>query len=186
MRGCIDGCTTDADCQNDSFCDGPERCVADQCFGPLRPVDCDDGNECTTDTCDEDVRGCVYDGCDGGVVSPDAGRPPDFDPAVHYAGEFLVAPAPSLGCPPASYAVGSVTFSRAGGDLRVMADRFLLTQSPAPTDGNFRVTGTDGSCSNVSFEGSFDNADQFMANWSASCGAICGNQMRAVFGERND
>lgn len=184
-RGCISGCVEDADCQNDSYCDGPERCIGDQCFAPIRAIDCNDGNECTTDTCSEETLGCVYTGCDAGTVTDGGGPPPEFDPDVHYAGTFVVAPAPSLGCPPSSYAIGNITFTRTDEELRVRADRFTLTQRPPPAGNMFRVTGTDSGCTSVSLEGAFENGDQLMATWNANCGT-CGMQTRMIFGERDD
>ena len=188
--GCRAGCANNADCNNGLYCDGVETCVAGQCFAATRPVDCDDGNECTIDSCDDVAAGCRYTpaaGCDAGVAG-DGGRPvPDFDPAVHYNGHFVIAPAPSLGCPPASYAVGSLMFRVVGETLEVMADRFRLTQTPVPMDGNFAVSSSaDSQCTTVSLSGTFTNANLLNATWNASCGATCGMQSRDIVGERND
>jgi hypothetical protein len=46
VPGC---CTANADCADASLCTANERCVAGQCVSD--PVDCNDGNPCTGDTC---------------------------------------------------------------------------------------------------------------------------------------
>jgi len=55
--GCGPECTVNADCQNGSFCDGIESCIAGRCFDRPDP-DCNDGVSCTVDSCDETTRGC--------------------------------------------------------------------------------------------------------------------------------
>jgi hypothetical protein len=52
------GCTDDSECDNANACDGLERCIAGGCR-PGSPLDCDDGNHCTDDSCDPG-SGCVY------------------------------------------------------------------------------------------------------------------------------
>jgi len=185
--GCIDACTSDDDCQDGSFCNGIEQCMRGSCF-PGRAADCDDGNACTIDECSTASNGCVYeiaDGCDAGLSPRDGGMPPvDFDPSVHYDGRFLVAPAPSLGCPPASYSFGEITMSRTATELTVMAGRFTLIQAPPPTGAAFDVMGTDGNCPTVRLQGMFMNSNQLEATWNATCGGFCGSQTREIFGER--
>ncbi len=51
-------CSTNADCDNHNACDGVETCVAGKCQSGT-PPHCDDGNPCTTDTCDP-TNGCTY------------------------------------------------------------------------------------------------------------------------------
>ncbi|MBO6937712.1 MAG: hypothetical protein JJ863_22275 [Deltaproteobacteria bacterium] len=186
-QGCVDACTTDDDCQDGSFCNGIEQCMRGSCF-PGRAADCDDGNSCTVDECSTASNGCVYeiaDGCDAGLSPADGGMPPvDFDPLEHYDGRFLVAPAPSLGCPPASYSFGQITMTRTASELTVTADRFTLTQAPPPTGADFDVMGTDGNCPSVRLQGSFMNSNQLEATWNASCSGFCGSQTREIFGER--
>ena len=52
----------DAPCDDDDACTREDRCAASQCRGT--PIDmrraCDDGNDCTFDTCDQRL-GCVHD-----------------------------------------------------------------------------------------------------------------------------
>ena len=57
--GCFEPavCQTNDDCDDDLFCNGVERCLAGQC-DPGVPFVCDDGNECTADTCDELADAC--------------------------------------------------------------------------------------------------------------------------------
>ena len=49
-------CVGDADCADGNACNGAERCV-DQTCQPAPPPLCNDGNSCTTDSCDP-VSGC--------------------------------------------------------------------------------------------------------------------------------
>lgn len=51
-------CTEDAECDDGLFCNGFERCALGRCEGG-RPVECDDGIDCTTDRCDEGADACV-------------------------------------------------------------------------------------------------------------------------------
>ncbi|MEM9731742.1 MAG: malectin domain-containing carbohydrate-binding protein, partial [Myxococcota bacterium] len=50
-------CTSQADCDNGSFCDGVETCVAGSCLSGS-PVVCDDGIACTVDSCNETADAC--------------------------------------------------------------------------------------------------------------------------------
>lgn len=50
-------CTVDGDCDDGSVCTGVESCVDDICT-PGTPLDCDDLNPCTDDTCDA-LTGCA-------------------------------------------------------------------------------------------------------------------------------
>jgi hypothetical protein len=49
-------CVSDSDCPNDDLC-APQHCAEDRC-APLPPVVCDDGDECTGDTCDPGTGTC--------------------------------------------------------------------------------------------------------------------------------
>jgi hypothetical protein len=59
-------------CGDAGVCTGSDTCVAGSCeAGP--PLDCDDDDECTADSCDE-LLGCVHDPIPGcGVVIPTTG-----------------------------------------------------------------------------------------------------------------
>jgi Dictyostelium (slime mold) repeat len=52
-------CKNDGDCSDGDVCNGLERCdPAGSCvIGP--PLDCNDNNQCTVDTCDK-VNGCIH------------------------------------------------------------------------------------------------------------------------------
>jgi hypothetical protein len=52
-------CLHDSDCYNGFACDGQERCVDGVCM-PGEPLICDDGNDCTIDSCSEEEAGCVF------------------------------------------------------------------------------------------------------------------------------
>ncbi len=54
-------CQTDADCSDDVFCNGEERCVADIGCLPGEPPSCDDGISCTADSCDAGADACAND-----------------------------------------------------------------------------------------------------------------------------
>lgn len=62
-------------CTNGNACDGIETCVAGICYAGA-PADCDDGNPCTTDTCDPIGGQCAHlPGCcsrDGDCTDADA------------------------------------------------------------------------------------------------------------------
>jgi hypothetical protein len=63
-------CTTDPDCQDDTLCNGRERCEANRCV-PGTAVRCDDGVECTVDRCDPLTGVCASTAdtarCDDGM-----------------------------------------------------------------------------------------------------------------------
>ena len=51
-------CAVIGDCDNGCFCDGAEQCTAGVCVAGAAP--CADAIACTTDTCNESVRGCAH------------------------------------------------------------------------------------------------------------------------------
>ncbi len=53
-------CATDADCQDSNVCDGIETCNPATKLCESTPLNCDDGNMCTADSCDP-VSGCIND-----------------------------------------------------------------------------------------------------------------------------
>ncbi len=57
IRALDSTCTTDADCDDGLSCSGVETCVNGSCVAG-DPISCDDGVECTVDTCDE-LTSCV-------------------------------------------------------------------------------------------------------------------------------
>lgn len=56
----IEACTNDAECDDGLYCNGAELCVNQVCSSGT-VVTCNDGVECTTDSCDEDNDVCVND-----------------------------------------------------------------------------------------------------------------------------
>lgn len=50
-------CAVDSDCDDGLVCNGTETCVAGECQ-PGTPIECDDGIDCTVDSCDEGIGDC--------------------------------------------------------------------------------------------------------------------------------
>jgi len=189
-QGCTAGCTVAEDCSDGMFCNGVERCIAGDCFNG-DAADCDDGNMCTTDVCDPVLNGCRYEtapGCDAGTSTIDAGMPCDaFVSGTHYAGTFRFLPVQASACFRATFTIDQLAFSVSGGALHVQADRFDLTESPAPTGSVFHVRYTDSGCGTYELMGTFSCADRFSGTWRASFSgdcAVCANQNAMVVGIR--
>jgi Dictyostelium (slime mold) repeat len=89
QSGCKHEVTVGVSCSDGKACNGEETCSASGACAPGVPLLCNDGNECTADSCN-DVSGCVYDlssnqgktctasgcggsTCNGGVCSPASG-----------------------------------------------------------------------------------------------------------------
>lgn len=182
--GCRTGmpsaCTVDADCQDGAFCNGPERCV-----GPAgsrtcvtgTPIDCDDGNACTNDACDEAGDGCSYaiaDGCDAGTAVTDGGVPCEpFDPATDYPGTFSVRPTVASSCLRATWTIDNLTFSTSGGALRATAPSFTLTSASVPTGPDFRLEYQDVGCARHELTGTFMCANRFRGTWRVTFEGEC-------------
>lgn len=192
--GMAGACTNAAECDDGNYCNGVEDCI-----GPAgnrvcvigTDVDCDDGNSCSIDMCDETTDGCRYElapGCDAGMPSGDGGAPcPDFDPTMHYPGTFTFRPSALSACmASATYNVNEIAISRSAGSLSIRADRFTLSQAPAPADGSFDVSFTD-SCASFRLVGAFTCANQWSGMWTATFSgacATCPGQSLAVRGSR--
>jgi hypothetical protein len=181
-RGCVSSipteCELDADCDDGAICNGTERCL-----GPAgertcvagSAFDCDDGNTCTTDACDDAIEGCRYTaapGCDAGTSTLDGGTPCEAFATADYVGSYTFRPSAAAACTGVSFNVSEITVSVSGDVLTVRADRFTLTQSPAPTDGTFDARFSDG-CATVRLEGAFTCADRWTGTWTASFGGAC-------------
>ena len=54
------GCTGNAECDDGAYCNGAETCQDGLCVD-WPPPDCDDGDDCTIDTCDEGTDSCSND-----------------------------------------------------------------------------------------------------------------------------
>jgi hypothetical protein len=89
-------CTLDSECDNGLYCDGAETCVEGACT-PGDAVVCDDGDDCTSDECDEDADECVSTAVTGVAPAVDEARISNTTgdseiPAVSWTGsEFGVA-----------------------------------------------------------------------------------------------
>ncbi len=53
------GCEFDSDCDDGAYCNGAETCVSGACTAGT-PVSCDDGQACTTESCNEATDSCDY------------------------------------------------------------------------------------------------------------------------------
>lgn len=70
---CVVECVTDADCDDSDVCDGAETCDTNN--GTCQqgtPLSCDDGNDCTSDTCDA-TAGCQYSNVNDGTTCTTSG-----------------------------------------------------------------------------------------------------------------
>jgi hypothetical protein len=56
IDACV-GCVTNPECDDGLYCNGIETCVTGTCQSGA-PVDCDDGNTCTDDSCNEGADSC--------------------------------------------------------------------------------------------------------------------------------
>lgn len=200
-RGCTTSssdCTTPEDCMvGRGFCDGLWTCIVGTCYAS-EPRDCDDGNECTVDSCDPAASGgaggCSYvaaTGCDAGAVPTDGGAPvcDPFVPATGYSGTFRVSPRQLLDCSfLLSYNMQDVTFSVSGSTLTVTgAPSFPAVLTGAvPTGSTFTVSGSSG-CGAYTLTGTFSCANVFMGTFSRTLSsdcAICGSASAPILGRR--
>lgn len=89
VNGCMHEATAGVSCSDGKVCNGEETCDASGACQPGPALRCDDGNECTADSCN-DTTGCVFDlnanqgkactasgcggsACNGGVCTPTSG-----------------------------------------------------------------------------------------------------------------
>ncbi len=145
----IDGCNADGSCfhqpdntktcDDGSICTQQDKCVDGVCQG-LNPIICNDGNPCTTDTCDP-VAGCLYtfnsdpcedgsqcttgDKCFNGICQPgplkncNDNNPCTFDQChpqsgcTHQNNDGAGCTAPSSKCP-SGQCVGGTCMSKPG------------------------------------------------------------------------
>ncbi len=180
--GCVAGCSNNEDCNDGQMCNGVEMCVRMECVNAesapslVHPVECNDGNDCTEDRCDEDAMGCVsINMCDSGV-GHDGGGPDPFDPATGYAGRFVLGASMGLSTtctelPGGGFGISTVTFTNSG-SLTVMGGGITMTGT-SPTGASFRVTGTYG-CGVFTMEGTFTDSENFSGTFNADLGG-CGS-----------
>ncbi len=69
---CSDSCFVDADRDDGDFCNGTETCDSDLVCQPGVPEVCDDGEDCTDDTCDAQDE-CVYTPNDNNTCTDNVG-----------------------------------------------------------------------------------------------------------------
>ena len=89
----------------------------------------------------------------------------------------------------ASYGFGEVRFRRSAEALQVEADWMTLEQRPPPDGPDFDVSYVHGACSVMRLRGSFSNARQFDAEWTAAMSSgcsFCPDQRQTVAGVRAD
>ncbi len=55
----VDAAICGGSCDDGLFCNGVEVCTEDGCLS-VAPPDCDDGDECTDDSCSDGARACVH------------------------------------------------------------------------------------------------------------------------------
>ena len=112
LSGCADPaapavvaeCTRNGVCDDGVFCNGEERCVEGRCAAG-EPVACDDGVDCTTDSCDETRWACRHqapdadaDGYADAACKDQRARPlgddcDDADPSRHPGAPEVCDPA---------------------------------------------------------------------------------------------
>lgn len=90
-------CNSDSDCSDYIYCNGIEKCINGRCI--KEPVICDDGKECTEDTCNETTKSCVFiphnELCDdqnpcNGIERCEPSQAPHDDPSGCVAGTPIV------------------------------------------------------------------------------------------------
>ena len=81
-------CATDDECDDGVYCNGDEYCHPSGVCRRTPPVDCNDDDGCTVDTCDEVTASCLHvlTDADGDLYGPESCGGPDCDdtdPAIH-------------------------------------------------------------------------------------------------------
>lgn len=179
-------CNVAADCDDHDFCNGTETCSLHHCYH-LADRNCDDGNACTTDSCDSVAQSCSYTTiCDSGVVTTDAGptctaftAPDDFN------GMYTFLPSQAQACGGANYTISEITLSVSGGVITATTGPSgAIVMTGTITGTSFDVTATVGT--NVyHLTGSFACRERFTGHWTATVhGVGCGNQDVDVRGSR--
>jgi hypothetical protein len=181
--GCIPepptSCETPADCEVGAFCIGEWSCAPEfGCqFVSLR--DCDDGDECTIDVCDEDARACVSaprdaDGDGHGDMACGGDDCDDADPSVGPSTAELCDGADqdcdgavdeTFECPLGAGEPCTTSCSSAG--TRACGDTCGWGECAPPAE---ICNGTDDDC-----DGTPDEGYACVAGSSASCPTGCGS-----------
>lgn len=160
-------CTTNADCQDDDFCNGEERCDPEfGCMEPAGPRECADSDPCTVDECDTELNMCTFT-CDPTIAGCEEECP--VDP---YSGCFSIATTVAQTCAMGyvSYNFNQICFERVGLSIEVTAGTLRLAETPAPDGMHFSVSQTvSGACDEYyNITGDFSDADHFDGLWTAT------------------
>lgn len=154
-------CSSDVECSNGDVCDGDERCDlgTGECVAGA-PLECDDGDPCTDDTCDP-AGGCVSvlaDGDGDGHAPGSRGECgtdcDDTDRDIHPGAQELCTPSVDEDCDgdpnPATAPVWYLDCDGDGYAAGTMGASSPQCDAPAPVDGCGWVTrvptGTDRDC----------------------------------------
>lgn len=171
-------CNTPADCDDHIFCNGVEQCVLHQCYPAAAARDCNDGNDCTVDTCDESIAHCAYmTTCDSGVVGHDSGPVcTPFTAPGDFNGSFFIAPSQNQGCGATMYSLSQIAVTVSGtsasaSGLIIMGSSVTMTGTVTGNSfdvtyagcGNYHLTGTFGTC-----------RESFSGHWAATYGGGSG------------
>ncbi len=206
--GCMvhHACTTVADCMDPSFwnlCDGTPICATDFGCMPGTPRVCDDGNHCTTDTCDRTAgtNGACTTACDHTQTDCSA------DPACATAGPtctgtFAITPTLTAAASGGTmcalgmvhYDISQFTFDIAGGMMVVTpgtgtASFGTLTDSMPPVCPSFSATVSvgGGTAEHYTLTGDFTDNDHFTGTFTTAYDggpANCFNGPRTITGTR--
>jgi len=184
-------CTTEADCQDGSFCNGRERCTAEFGCAPAEaPVVCNDSDDCTLEMCDPTLTNdddptqmgaCSTPACDRS--RPECGCP-TTGPTCN--GRFSL-PGASGSCSPfgvltIAWDFTDITFTNTGGLISVTGWTVSSTTSappmadPGPACPNIDASTTiPGSCDETyRILGTFTDEDTFTGTFSVTfTGALC-------------
>lgn len=155
------GCSTDAECDDHRHCNGLEVCNTELACVAGMPPNCDDGEACTDDGCDDGARACTHTRrpeCSGSSVSGTF----DLAPRVTFMCE-------ALGTPLINLDAAAVVLAESGGMLTVTGLGPNLT-GPASSMMMFQVTGVvTGTCNETyTLAGRFTDANHFSATFTAT------------------
>ena len=159
--GCVarGRCGIDADCDDNRFCNGMERCATNVCQSGTA-MGCDDHDACTADQCVESTRMCAHT-----PLTPCGGTP--------VSGTYALSPVPQFTCSDGSIGpVNSVMLTVTATSVTVTGFGTTLTGG-APEMGMFTASGpwTSSGCGGtISFSGSFTMPGYFMGSWSLTAG----------------
>jgi len=182
-------CNTAADCDDHIFCNGAESCLSHSCFHDPNGRDCNDGNACTVDTCDESIAHCAYMPiCDSGVVTTDTGPVcTPFSGPRDFNGMYFIAPSQNQGCGTTMYSLGSIAIAENAGSITITGlsvDGSSVTMNGTDTGDAFTAT-YSGRCGTYTLTGTFASCrESFAGHWSTSLHCSCAATNADVMGLR--